>query len=353
MLPAMMRSTRALLLTFLLVTSTAACGRAAETTARTRDPLAAEVDRWSSFLQGEAAAGPAWTEVKPAALSGLDRARQALGNGRRLLALVRLAEVRESLATTAYLSNRPAALRNDMAGFEAEWTRMGGELREPVAASSLDGVRPALARALGETALLQVRGYYEASLDYGRNTTPAAGLYYLGNAQAQRELVDFLRTISEPSPGRAPALRSFRPELEALEADLLAAYRPPASISQHGEFIVTSSMLKEARELDAAGLHHGALLRYLQAAQRIAALRPPAAVPAGAKQDWEERLSADGVDHSLGRLFLELSEDNPARAHILLGDVLPRYFAALQPAPPGPPRPEPRVTVTLVRWPYT
>lgn len=342
-----MMRTRIALLVFLLVALGTACGQAAET----RDPLASEIDRWSAFLQSEAAAGKAWTDVKAAALPGLDRARQSLNDGRRLLALVRLSDVWESLATTAYLSGRPAALRNDLAGFEAEWTRMGGELRGQIAVPSLDGVRPALARALGETALLQVRGYYEASLDYGRNTTPAAGLYYLGNAQAQRELVDFLRTLSEPSLGNPPALRSLRPELDALEAELLAAYRPPASIARHGEFIVTSSMLKEARELDAAGLYHGALLRYLQTALRIAPLRQTA--PAASTQDWEARLSAGGVDHSLGRLFLELSQDNPARAQVITGDVLPRYFAALEPARPATPGPEPRVTVTLVRWPYT
>jgi hypothetical protein len=38
---------------------------------------------------------------------------------------------------------------------------------------------------------------------------------------------------------------------------------------------------------------------------------------------------------------------------VLVADVLPRYFAALEPARPAPSRPAPKVTVTLVRWPYT
>jgi len=33
--------------------------------------------------------------------------------------------------------------------------------------------------------------------------------------------------------------------------------------------------------------------------------------------------------------------------------VLPRYFAALEPAIPEAPKTAPRATVTLVRWPYT
>lgn len=355
----MMRRTRTLLLLLLLLVLGAACSRAAETTARTQDPLAAEIERWSAFLQSEDASGKAWAEVKPASQPELARAQEDLRDGRRLLALLRLSNVRESLATTAYLSQRPAGQRKDMAGLEAEWKRMGGELRDHLGApssSALQGVRPAAARALGETALLQVRGYYEASLDYGRNTEPGSGLYYLGNAQAQRELVDFLRTLSAPSPRPAPALRSLRPELNALEADLLAAYRPPVSIDRHGEFIVASSTLKEARELDAAGLHYGALLRYLQAALRVAPLRQPSPRLADSKQDWQARLAAGDVDHSIGRLFLEIAQDDPdnaTTAATITADVLPRYFAALEHARPEAPGPEPRATVTLVRWPYT
>jgi hypothetical protein len=36
-----------------------------------------------------------------------------------------------------------------------------------------------------------------------------------------------------------------------------------------------------------------------------------------------------------------------------VSDVLPKYFAALAPAPPVATLPDPEVTVTLVRWPYT
>ena len=148
---------------------------------------------------------------------------------------------------------------------------------------------------------------------------------------------------------------------------MLAAYRPPASIDRHGEFIGASSTLKEARELDAAGLRYGALLRYLQAALRFAPLRKvPPSVDAGALakllRGLDARLSARGVDHSLGRLFLEAAQadvasaaagTSPAVAAAITSDVLPRYFAALEPARPEAPKPAPKVTVTLVRWPYT
>jgi hypothetical protein len=255
-----------------------------------------------------------------------------------------------------------------MAAFEAEWTRVGaaigGDVEAP-ASEALRGVQSSALRALGEAALLQVRVYYEASLDYGRSTQPESGLFYLGAAQAQREFAAFCRTLSTPSP-RAVTLRPLGPDLDAFEGELLAAYRPPASIDKHREFIGISAALKEARELDALGLRHGALLRYLQAALRFGPLRAaPAADGAttrAALADLERRLETDTRDVSLGLLFLEVAQDDLAgaaegqaatAAAAVARDVLPRYFAALEPPKPAPLRPEPRVTVTLVRWPYT
>jgi hypothetical protein len=197
---------------------------------------------------------------------------------------------------------------------------------------------------------------------------PDQGLYYLANAQAQREIAAFCRTLAAPSDRlKAPALRSLRPELDALEAEMLAVYRPPVSIERHNEFIVASATLKEAQELDAAGLRYGALLRYLQAAQQLAPLRPDPPLLHGAElakrlDEIQERLAAGGTDHSLGQLLLDNARAEAARvtpgstsviAAILAADVLPRYFAALEPARPQAPKPAPQVTVTLVRWPYT
>lgn len=362
----------ALVFALLLSVLAPACGGAGAA----KDPLAAEIERLSALVRSKAGSGGVWAEIQPGAESGLTRAREALGAGRRLLALQRLAGVQSSLAAAAYVADRKGAERRDTAGFEAEWARMGGVLKKDLGAPSPDtfqGVRPAAARALGEASLAQVPVYYQASLEYGRSTTPDSGLYYLGLAHAQRELAAFLRTLAEPAAGRAPPLRPLGPELDALEAEMLAAYRPPASIDKHGEWIGASATLKEARELDAAGLRHGALLRYLQAVQRFATLRgtpkPEAAALAGRLGDLETRLGeggADegGVDHSIGRLFLETAQadveataaaggGSPTAAAVIMGDVLPRYFAALAPARPGKEKPAPQVTVTLVRWPYT
>jgi hypothetical protein len=331
------------------------------------DPIAAEIDRWTAFVNSHPATDDIWKEIKPSSEAVLVRARDALAAGRRLLALQRLAYAREQLLAARYIGERSAAQRKGRADFEAEWTRMGAVLRADLAtppADSVAAVRPAAVRALAEAALPQVGIYYEASLEYGRNTMPDSGLYYLGAAQAQRDFVTFARGLTEAASGPPPPVRALGGELDLLESEMLAAYRPPLSIEKHPQFIAASSMLKEARELDAAGLRYGALLRYLQAAYRFAPLRAEAAAPSAGPLAAElerlgARLAAEGVDHSLGRLFLETAqseaaaETGAANAAALARDVLPRYFAALAPAKPTAPAAAAQVTITLVRWPYT
>ena len=344
------------------------------------DPLADDISRWSKYLQENPSKDEMWTELKEATAPVLARAEEAIRDGRWYLALQRLAPARANLGAQTYMDRLPEKQRADLAAFEADWERTGQSLAadlKPPRSDALAGVTPAAVRAVGEASLPQVRTFYEASLEYGRNTMADAGFFYLASARAQRDFVEFCRSLSRPAPGgrRAPALRSIADEIDALEGDLLSLYRPPASIDRHGEFITASATLKEARELDEGGLRYGALLRYLQAAQRIAALRPSA--PSGAKPaesslegdalaarlaELERRLDASGRDDSIGRIFLESAQGDvahlqagkkPDMAAATADDVLPRYFAALEPARPRPAPAAARVTVTLVRWPYT
>ena len=345
-----------------LATSAASSGPAAAK----RDPLAAEIEKWSAFVRTHQSKNEDWDQVKGITAPVMADAEAALRSGRRLFALQRLAAARTLLSASLYAGERTERERQDEAAFENEWARMGKVLRadlSPPSPAALDGIRPAAVRALAEAALPQIKIFYDTSLEYARNTLPASGIFYIGEARAQREFVVFARTLSERSSGNRPPLRSLAPELDALEDRILAAYRPPASIDKHADFIGASATLKEARELDAAGLRYAALLRYLQAAQRLALLdAKKGPVDAAGLRTLGARLSAGGVDHSIGRLFLESAEADlaaaasgavPERASVIASDVLPRYFTALEPARPAAPRPAAEVTVTLVRWPYT
>jgi hypothetical protein len=336
------------------------------------DLLASEIARWTAYVRGNTATDEAWTQVKQATEPVLARAGDALRDGRRLLALQRLGAARLNLSAARYVAGRAEAERQDPAAMEKEWARMGGVLKGDLGTISpraFDGIAPAAVRALAEAALPQVRVFYDASLEYGRSTNAQNGLYYIGVARAQREFAELCRKLSTATARRAPAVRGLSAELDGFEAELLAAYRPPASIDQHGDFIGASAALKEARELDAAGLRYGALARYLAAAQRFAAMRP---VPAGLDRaalerrlaEFQERIAAGSVDHSIAGLLVETAQADLAAAKAdapsplpiaaaIATDVLPRYFAALEPPRPAPARPAPTVTVTLVRWPYT
>jgi hypothetical protein len=335
-------------------------GTAAPVGAQQKDALAAELERWSSFVREQAAEGEMWEQIKQATLPLLTGAQDALANGRRLLAAQRLAAINDSLGAARYLFSRGAGQRKEIAAFEAEWRRVGKQLEadlRPGVPADVASIQPALLRAVAEIARMQVPITYEASLEYGRSTTADSGLYYLGAAQAQREFVAVARSLSEPSAAPGPPLRAIAGELDDLESELLAAYRPPASIEKHREFVVASGALKEARELDAAGMRHGALLRYLQAAHRSAALRSTPRLSAdelaSRRRILAERLDTGPTDHTLGLTFLEAADADPAVAATVITDVLPRYFAALTAVPPRPAPAQPRLNVTLVRWPYT
>ncbi len=329
------------------------------------DPIAGDVARWKRYLAEDTVTVGFVAELKGAAAPALTSADVALARGRRAVALLRLGSVRTNLEPGLKVPPQPTYER-----FDAEHAKLAPRFT-PAATQAL--VRPtntsALGRALAQASVMQARETFDASDAYGRATEALFGVYYLQQAVSYLDYASFAAEAGaslRPAGGRAPTLRSIAPEIRALRDEMLAAYRPPLSIDRHGEYIGASSATKEALEYDAAGLHEAALLRYLQASIRFAPLRPgraplDAAALAAEMEDWRERLSAPGLDHSLGVLFLEVAagDADTARAgHAMVAsaitqDVMPRYFAALGPSLPMIAAKPPEVTVTLVRWPYT
>jgi hypothetical protein len=338
---------------------------ATTSTSAVRERLVAEIARWTAFTKSNESASEDWKYMKEPLLKGLGEAEQALRSGRPLAALHRLQPLVTELGAFRYQLAQIDAGRKGAADLEQQWTQLGPAVLAPVATT--DAQLPAAVQAVAETAEIQVRQYYQASPIYGRNTTPEAGLYYLGAAQGSREFAAFCRTLGPREGGRDPALRSLLVELDRLDREVLDAYEPPASIDKHPAFIRLGATMKLARELDAAGRRHGALYKYLESRMRLGQLTPAAAPesPEALKplaESFAVRLSTADVDHSIGRLFLELAlpgitgtptPEQVETARVVLKLVLPRYFEALAPAPPAPTMVASRATVTLVRWPYT
>ena len=188
-------------------------------------------------------------------------AEASLSKGRRLAALQALAATWPKVEAAAFA----ASAKNTEAAFEAAWKR-DGALKS--AAMPPAAIAPAALRGLAEAAAMQARVYYGASLDYGRATAPQFGLFYLGTARGERSFVRLAAQLAQPERRPMPRLRSVAPELDALERELLAAYRPPASLERHPEFIAASAALKEARELDAAGFRFGAMVKFGETIQQ-------------------------------------------------------------------------------------
>jgi hypothetical protein len=333
---------------------------------RAGDPIAGDVARWKRYLAADTVSVGLVAQAKAAVGPSLASAEQALAKGRPALALLRLGNVRTNLEPGLDPIVRSDA--NDRA-VEAAHAKLAPRFA-PAAITKL--TRPAgtsaLGRALAEASAMQGRETYDASLSYGRATEPLYGLYYLAQGVSYLDYAAFAAQAGaslSPAGTRAPRLRSIAPEIRALRGEMLAAYRPPLSIDRHTEYIGASSATKEALEYDAAGLPEAALLRYLQAAVRFAPLRDRKPLDAAALEaqtnTWRTRIAEPGVDHSIGRLFLEVAaaDADTARAghaitaSAVVEDVMPRYFAALEPAKAVAKAKPPEVTVTLVRWPYT
>src|SRR5262249_7386706 len=110
------------------------------------DPLAAEIKRWSDYLESPAASGELWSQVKQAMGPALARSEQALKRGRRNLALLRLAAVRPTFEGAAF------AREHADASLEQEWKRNAAAVR---VSQPLEAIEPAALRALAESASSQ------------------------------------------------------------------------------------------------------------------------------------------------------------------------------------------------------
>ena len=330
------------------------------------DRLTSEVQRCLALASDEKAGDEFTRPVRSGSIPALQQIEADLAGGRRLAALHRLVVQEINLGGVSYLDGLGAEQREE-ANFEKEWARVGALLAkdgphpEALAAGKIAALR-AEAEANAPTASIM----REAGLEYGRNTEIKFGLFYLGSALGARDFVELCSALDAPAGKQAPPLRSLRAELDTLQAQLLAVYRPPVSVDRHSEFIGASSALKEARALDAAGQRYGALLRYLTACARCAPLIDSAPAPSADElvkvlDAFAQRIQAGDVDHSIAQVFLEYARSEIAAAPGTCPPVsvsiatrsLPGYFAALEPGPAVAAAPKPELDVTLVRWPYT
>ena len=295
-------------------------------------------------------------EQRQGALARLTRAKAAADAGRVHLALYEL-EGAFVMANAHAFATDKAAVKTDEE-FAAIWK----SAREPRVQASANADSPSLIAAMAASAARRAPTTYRAALPYGQDAGVAAGLYYLGEAQALAGFADFARGLLWKRQGSAAPIRSIQPELDAFDAEVTKAYESMTTV-EHSTYIVVSVLLKRAKALSDNGDHAGALFEYLLARLRYGPLRKAGEIPAddAALNNARARLSAD-VDHSIARVFVEMAEtalatDDPAQrrnAGVIVADVLPAYHAALtRTSRETTSAATPAVTITLVRWPFT
>jgi hypothetical protein len=339
-----------------------------------QEQVAQEIARLSKAADAMPKSDPTWKSLGPRVSSTLASARSSLEAGRLFRALEYLDNAQANLLGSKSLLAGPMVQKQGMTGFEAERSRVNVDLT--TLEQRYDGgnwaSRPVALRALAETDWNQTRVYFDSARAFATSMEPEDGLYYLGVAKALVSGAVFFQSLKLTENLPAPALRSIAPEIQQLEEKIIAIYKPPYSIEHHSDFIRIHSALKEGNDLERAHLYAGALYKYLDSLQMLAALEAPAPGPQQAVAlhaklaEARKRVNDGKSDHSIAEIFLQRVEggldpnqpkDDYAKglttASAVFDQVIPAYFAALEKVNMPAAAPKGAITVTLVRWPYT
>jgi hypothetical protein len=323
------------------------------------DPLASEIARWKKFIETSSSTSEDWKSIKEGSEPLLQRAEKALATGHRNFALHLFAIVQANLAAEKYRNEPPGNSKN-LSELEKEWRKKGSELQSAAKVTNFKQI-PASVRAVAEASLSEIKAFYHSSLEYGKSTAAEHGFFYLGASQGRLELVRLLSTVQAQDSLKPPEFPGLADEIEATEDAILAEYKPPASIEHHPIFIRASGLNKQAHELYAAGMNYGALYKMLDARSQLSKITDAGkSITAEETKKQAAKISAplnqDNTDHSIALIFLEFALEEPhdgEKAHAIFENVLPHYFAALQPPKLKKQKESVVATVTLVRWPYT
>ena len=238
----------------------------------------------------------------------LKAAGDELEAGRLYVSLERLAQALDYFRGARSAADLAGTVNDGLPAFEAEWQKVRHDL-EGLTRDLQTGnwtASPAAVRALAEVAAVKAVPLADGGRGFAMSTRPADGLFYLGQAQGEAEFARWCASLKIPRKGREATVRSLLPELLALQQQVNGAFQPPRSIELHSRFIALNATLKLARELDSAGLYHGALYAYLEAVRHFGMLDAPAAETDITQ--LRKRLQEYSNDDSIAQIFLERAE---------------------------------------------
>lgn len=334
----------------------------------------AEIERVQQSLKDKPIANTDIPELNSEIEGSLKGATAALESGQLYLSLESLGRAEDYVQGARTLDAKAGDIKDSLPAFESEWGKASVQLTAlDKSARGKDWSRTTAAiRAISEAAQGRAIPLMEGSRGFATATKPKDGLFYMGQAQGEADFAIFVAQLNSPRKAAPIPLRSMLSELETLQEKTNAAFQPPRSIDMHPRFIALNSTIKSARELDSSKSYAGALYQYLEAVRHYGMLDP--VVPDVAKQaslrntvsEEMKKVAASRRDDSIAQIFLErasgwlnkpdgaaASPDEWRAVQVILQQVLPAYYAALNPAAPRQQRAGHTATLTLVRWPYT
>jgi hypothetical protein len=338
------------------------CGQDAESQIR------AQLDRVERDLQSPAFSTPAAKNLREGGADLIRGAREALTEHRVYLSLEKLGQLLSSVRGAARGMPQPSA--DSVGEFQLQWTRANHDLTTLVRQVRQKSAKlaPEALRGIVETSLDRIAPLMAGSEGFATLTSPAEGLFYLGQAQGECEFANFCASLHLSSSGKAVAPRSLLPELQGLQDRVNAAFVPARSVDRHPQFIALNSTLKVARELDASKAYAGSMYQYLEAV-RLFGLLEARQLDAGNQAQSKEKgarlratLDSSKSDDSIAEVFLQRAESLLAHAKtieegrsawVIADQVMPSYFAARKPAAITQQKNHKAIQITLVRWPFT
>jgi hypothetical protein len=333
-----------------------------------------QIRRVRESLQAQPVTDPRFKDSNGTMESLLKAAEEAAADGRLYLSLEKLVQVSDLLQGVRNTVEKTEAVKGGLDAFDEEWRKASAAISaRGQAPRALDWTHmPAAIRALAEVAQARTVPLLEGARGFAVSTKPEDGLFYVGEARAQAEFVEFCAGLHSQRAVRPVPLRSILPELLALQQKANDAFQPPRSIELHPRFIALNSTIKLARELDASKSYAGALYQYLDAVRHYAMLSMPTVDAAKQAELKEEvtgalhKLEAAKQDDSILQILLQRAASQVAHddasapgadewksAQAILQQVVPAYQAALK-SPAGLHRTSGKtIDLTVVRWPYT
>jgi len=333
-----------------------------------------EIERLQTALKEKPVTDPNYAEVGSMVDAALQASARASDARRFYSSLENLGQAEGLVGGVRAIVDKTPLLKGGLPAFESEWG--AASLRLTRFDKQAHGRKwestPVAIRALSEAAQGKAIPLLDGARGFATAKEPSDGLFYMGEAEGQAEFAQFCATLNPPAVKSRFPLRSYLPELQALQAKTNAAFQPPRSIELHPRFIALNSTIKLAEELDSTRFYAGSLYQYLEATRHYGMLDAPPLDDAGqsslkeALAAAEKKLAASTGDNSIAQLFLQRAESQTTHAdgsapsadewrgaQVILDQVLPAYEAARLPASPMQKAPGKTVEITLVRWPYT